>query len=41
MLHMPADSFFLYIIVQVLQIVGVIAYGIYWYFQDRPTRNAK
>lgn len=30
MTFLPVDTFIFYIVVQVVQIVGVIGYGIYW-----------
>lgn len=35
MFGLPMDSFLFYIVVQVVQIVGVIAYGLYWFSKDK------
>lgn len=35
MLGLPMDSFIFYVVVQVVQIVGVIAYGVYWFNKDK------
>ncbi|MEY8438351.1 hypothetical protein [Anaerotruncus colihominis] len=35
MLGLPMNSFIFYIVVQVVQIVGVIGYGIYWFSKSK------
>lgn len=39
MLRMPTDSFIFYVVTQVVQIVGVIVYGLLWYLRDKQNEK--
>ena len=35
MYGLPMNSFIFYVVVQIVQIVGVIAYGFYWFNKEK------
>lgn len=39
MLGLPMNSFLFYIVVQVVQIVAVIVYGLYWFSKDKKNTD--